>query len=72
MMDIFEDVGDAVNYFQNLFLKTAQKYMSHKTVTIRPKAWFTNSVKINSGNVITSTLDGKNILQQRITNAMRF
>ena len=46
-MDIFEEIDDTVDYFQNLFLETSQLHIPHKTVTIRPKdkPWFTNTVR---------------------------
>jgi len=46
-MEIYDDVDDATDYFEKLFLTTAHDYIPSKLVTIRPrdKPWFTNDVR---------------------------
>ena len=47
LLDIFDDLEDAVDYFHNLFLKIAEEHIPNKTVIIRPrdKPWFTSRVR---------------------------
>ena len=45
-MDVFDDINDAVDFFQSLFLKTCKEFIPNKFATIRPndKPWITNHV----------------------------
>ena len=47
LIEIYDDINDAVDYVEELLLKTAHDYIPHKTVLIRPrdKPWFTNAVR---------------------------
>ena len=63
-MDVFEDIDDSVDYFQNLFLETAQLHIPYKTVIIRPKdkPWFVGHLE----EEIALTLDGRKIPHHKI------
>ena len=46
-LDIFDDVDDAVDYFENILKASLNTCIPHKLVTIRPrdKPWFTSNVR---------------------------
>ena len=48
-MDVFDDINDAVDFFQSLFLKTCKEFIPNKFAIIRPndKPWITNHVRQN-------------------------
>jgi hypothetical protein len=47
VLDTFDDVNDAVDYFMTLFLNICRKHITIKTVTVNPKdkPWFNDHVK---------------------------
>ena len=47
VMDIFEDIDDATEYFYKLFVDTCKEYIPTQTITINPKdkPWMTDAIK---------------------------
>ena len=47
VMDVFDDIDDATDYFTHLYLDTCKQYIPHKKVIVCPqdKPWMTKAIK---------------------------